>query len=119
MTGLGDEGNTIYSPDRMRQLQAAQSQKARKKESPDPSGIVHAPLEDKVEIGVTAAPVPDSKDKNDVKLTSQQIERYTALLKEMPDIRQDEVDRVEAILAEDGYGSDAISVVVDRLISEG
>lgn len=119
MTSLGDEGNTIYSPDRLRQMQAAKQHQAKKAKSDNkPAESVLPSPQDKVEIG-TGAQQAAPKGEDPVSVSKEEIQRYTEMLKAMPDVRQEEVDRVEAILAEDGYGPEAISVVVDRLMNEG
>ena len=56
-----------------------------------------------------------------VDITPAEMKEYMEALKNAPEMRQDEIDRVEAILAEDGYKNrpDIISVVADRLMTEG
>ncbi len=71
---------------------------------------------DRVEIRGSEAGNPE---KDDVTVSEEDLKRYTAMLTAMPDSRDDEVARVEAILAEDGYGPDAIAGVANALINEG
>ena len=74
--------------------------------------------QDSVEIGLQAKGLAPLEGKDTVEIAAKDMDRYIRLLQDMPDVREDEVARVEAILAEDGYGPDAIRGVVDELIKD-
>lgn len=96
-------------------LQQLQPKKTSKRSTPKEESTAPAPREqDSVEIGGPTA-VPE---KSDVNVTEEELKRYTQLLQQMPDVRDGEVARVQAILEEDGYGTDVLSEVVDRIIEE-
>lgn len=52
----------------------------------------------------------------DSKVNPPDVSKYVQMLKEMDDIRPDEVNRIQSILSEDGYDMDAINKVIDKLL---
>ena len=78
---------------------------------------------DKVEIGSAEQPTPLAKGVDQVEIRSRDlqkdIKKYTAMLMEMDDVREDEVQRVRQILEGDGYGEEVLPQLIDRLLEEG
>lgn len=50
-------------------------------------------------------------------ITPADMEKYKKILMQMSDIRPEEIKRVEGVLNDDGYGEEALNVVVDRLLT--
>jgi hypothetical protein len=57
---------------------------------------------------------PKEKDST----TKIDVSHYVQMLKEMDDVRPDEIGRIQSILSEDGYNMDAIDKVIDNLLDD-
>jgi len=120
MTDFQDDSSRISQGNYAKRL--AQSQKNAQSNSKKPENEALAsprPRDpDLVEISGTMPAAVNSPNQAKPDVTAQEMQRYTDLLKDMPDVRQEEIDRVQAVLADEGYGPEAISAIVDQLLEE-
>ncbi len=96
-------------------LQAMQPNKGTKKSSSNAEAAPEPRQKDRVEIEGAAT---QKTEEPQPKVDQKDMDRYIKMLEDMPDVRDEEVARVEAILAEDGYGEAVLSEVAERIIEE-
>lgn len=82
--------------------------------APEKSGL-QLP-EDTVEITGKPHTANATEDTEKVNIKPQDLQRYTQMLMDMPDIDEDKVAEVEAILAGDGYDESVLPIVVEGIL---
>lgn len=118
MTGSSDHISGALPPKKYGPLKQPEGKKGPTEGENTSPGVDRRPPRPSDQVTLRDAQGADVLPSADPEISPEDLERYTKLLKEMPDIREDILKDVEGRL-EDGYGREALDGTIDGLLADG